>query len=529
MALREKAHPDRRDHEAGPEIVGHGKRTPRAALGLTMAVPWKITDMLIVEFCDKIMYIELIKCANKNCKFLSDSRRISAFLTQHPSVKTTADLTPRVIEDFVATCEGLSPSRRSQLLERLRTFSNMAMEWGCLSRNPFETYPLPKVKTLKRPFEKLRPNSDEISRLMAYLESRKDTWTGHRLYAFTATVLHAGLTPREAMKLTLPDCDLARGVIRVPGRAESCRSKYPPEVPISPPLAEILSGWIPAMLKGFVRQGGHPPYGSKRAEDGRGYVLDESQQQVLADMFRWLAEGMSVRQITRELNSRGIPTKRGKTGWNRASVTMILNRAGRPDSHAVDPASEPSGRKKDRDEGYSQFVFPILRYGDAHPTRERSNGNGSRMGSLTDACKVLKIKVTFASLRRWYLEHTRLIVDTERNDREPGAGRVETTRQRTSSVATWSPGRCPVTIVSDEIVMVSGKIKNPTYPQYNVIKALVDAGPSGLSGDELIAKSGRLGYRNILRTLARDEDWSLRIRLAGLPHGRYRLSMPGDK
>lgn len=237
---------------------------------------------------------------------------------------------------------------------------------------------------------------------------------------------------------------------------------------------------------------------------------------------------MSVSQIARELNSRGIPTKHGKKVWNRVSVTKILKRTGRPDLHTVDPASECGGRKEGREKSDSSFLFPILEYRTAHPTREESKGNGIRLGLLRDACKAMGIKVTLASLRRFYFESAQRIPDQGRDNRKRGAGQVERIQQWPPADATWPPGRCPVTIMPNGIVMISGKLKNTTNPQFRVIKALVDAGPSGLSGDELISSSGRQGFRNILKTLATDEDWSLRIRLAGLPHRRYRLAMPGD-
>jgi integrase len=523
------------------ELVGQRKGTTDDASGPETAMQSGGADIPIVEFCDKVMKYLIKECRHNKTKEESELRRIATFLTQNPSVNTTADLTSTVIGEFAATCEGLNPSFRLKMIERLRVFCDLAIEWGYLNRHSLEGDPLPKVKPLEEPVEKSKLGADEIARLMAYLEARKDTWAGHRFYALTATVLHAGLKTGEAMKLTLSDCDLVRGVIRVPGRAESGRSKSPPEVRITPPLDQILSEWIPVLSRGNVRRGGHRPYGSKRAEDGRAYIPDEAEQKVLSDMLRWRAEGMSDSKITRELNSRGIPTKHGKKGWNRASVTMILNRVGRPDYHDVESASESGGRKEGRNEGDSSLLFPIIEYRTTHSARERRDRGGIRVELLREACKALGIKVTLASLRRFYFDHARRIPDQGRDDRarripdqgeddrERGTVRVGKRRQRPPSVATWPPGRCPVTIKADEIVLIDEMENSLTYPQMMVVKALVDAGPSGLSGDELIARSGRLGYRNILKTLAKDENWRLRIRLAGLPHGRYRLAKPDDE
>ena len=92
----------------------------------------------------------------------------------------------------------------------------------------------------------------------------------------------------------------------------------------------------------------------------------------------------------------------------------------------------------------------------------------------------------------------------------------------------WPPGRCPVSFGTDGRP-VAGQPKKVTPRQAKVIRVLLDAGPDGLTGEELEAKSGCGGYRNILTTLAKDEDWRSRIRLAGGPRGRYRFVMPGEK
>jgi hypothetical protein len=63
-----------------------------------------------------------------------------------------------------------------------------------------------------------------------------------------------------------------------------------------------------------------------------------------------------------------------------------------------------------------------------------------------------------------------------------------------------------------------------TDARYNVVKALLDAGDGGLTGDDLVVKSGHGGAVNTLKTLAKsDADWRAVILLAGGPGKRYRL------
>jgi len=74
--------------------------------------------------------------------------------------------------------------------------------------------------------------------------------------------------------------------------------------------------------------------------------------------------------------------------------------------------------------------------------------------------------------------------------------------------------------------MVWGKSKKTllTSAQYDVVKALIEAGAEGLTKDQLLTKSGRGDPRGILRRLAdKDRDWKRAIRFAGKTGGRYRV------
>jgi hypothetical protein len=78
------------------------------------------------------------------------------------------------------------------------------------------------------------------------------------------------------------------------------------------------------------------------------------------------------------------------------------------------------------------------------------------------------------------------------------------------------PGECPT---------VCGKEKTPlTLPQYDVVKALLEAGERGLSKDELDRKSKRGDARKILKRLAEsDADWEAVIHFPGAPGRGYRI------
>jgi hypothetical protein len=78
---------------------------------------------------------------------------------------------------------------------------------------------------------------------------------------------------------------------------------------------------------------------------------------------------------------------------------------------------------------------------------------------------------------------------------------------------------------------VKGVLKPRLTPaRYDIIQALIAAGENGLTGDELIEKSGHGGAINTLKRLAAsDSDWGAVIQLAGVPNGRYRILRSSDR
>jgi hypothetical protein len=75
-------------------------------------------------------------------------------------------------------------------------------------------------------------------------------------------------------------------------------------------------------------------------------------------------------------------------------------------------------------------------------------------------------------------------------------------------------------------VVVRGKAKRPlTRAQYDVIKALLEAGPAGLTKGQLDDKSGHSEAHKILKRLHNsDPDWEAVIQLPGQPWVGYRIA-----
>lgn len=95
--------------------------------------------------------------------------------------------------------------------------------------------------------------------------------------------------------------------------------------------------------------------------------------------------------------------------------------------------------------------------------------------------------------------------------------------QATPSVTAQSPA-----------VILAGKTKQPTvrgtpksalrHAQYNVVKAVLDAGETGLTVDQLAQRSGHSDARGILKRLAdSDPDWQSVIHFPGKTGGHYRI------
>jgi hypothetical protein len=77
----------------------------------------------------------------------------------------------------------------------------------------------------------------------------------------------------------------------------------------------------------------------------------------------------------------------------------------------------------------------------------------------------------------------------------------------------------------DKGPIVSGRLKQTlTPPQFDAVKALLDAGEPGLTKDQLDKKSGHGDARKILKRLAdSDPDWKAVLPFPGTTGMRYRI------
>ncbi len=68
---------------------------------------------------------------------------------------------------------------------------------------------------------------------------------------------------------------------------------------------------------------GEVPFGWSLAEDATTLVINEDEQEALSLMRELRASGVSYRKIARELEARGIPTKRGGKTWQAKTILNL--------------------------------------------------------------------------------------------------------------------------------------------------------------------------------------------------------------
>jgi hypothetical protein len=115
-----------------------------------------------------------------------------------------------------------------------------------------------------------------------------------------------------------------------------------------------------------------------------------------------------------------------------------------------------------------------------------------------------------------------------RRRQRPSGTAAPTVREQPSQQTLAVPEERPRVVLRgrDESPLVLGKEKPPlTERQYNVIKALLDAGKHGLSKDKLDERSGHNEARKALRALRdSDADWAAVIHMPGKAgRGGYRI------
>lgn len=165
-------------------------------------------------------------------------------------VKTTADLTPMRLADWLNSMRDRKPATVAGLVSYFRAACNYAKARGYLRHTPFEARQSWGVLLASEDDEEPRRHHGlaELELVRQYLESRSSaSWEGQRLYALFCLVAFTGLRKNEALHAQVRDLDLDLGVIRLVKRRRhglKTRASAQP-VPIPDLALAVLAAWVP--------------------------------------------------------------------------------------------------------------------------------------------------------------------------------------------------------------------------------------------------------------------------------------------
>lgn len=171
-----------------------------------------------------------------------------------PGVKRTSDLNPATIARWMDAHPGRTVVRTKSLLATFRAACKYAVSQNYISSNPFDFW---KPNEWIRDDAEDRPRSSrpvrhksaaDLGRVLDQADREAVRgWEQRRLQALVYTYAFTGMRAGEAMHLYVSEIDLNARVLQIaakPGwRPKTLKSAKP--IPIAPPLAEVLSNWLP--------------------------------------------------------------------------------------------------------------------------------------------------------------------------------------------------------------------------------------------------------------------------------------------
>ncbi len=183
-------------------------------------------------------------------------------------INRTTDLRPAIVAKWRKAYPDRAPGTVHSLLRSFRSACNIGVASGYLATSPLSIKQLwPDLPTADDAGEKHHTLS-EIRALLSHLRALSGFgWHEHRLYALAALVAYTGVRRNEALHLTIPDVDFAKGCIRIVARRKLKTRASAQPVGLPDELAVILEPWIPRagciwVFPGATRQGpwtGGPP------------------------------------------------------------------------------------------------------------------------------------------------------------------------------------------------------------------------------------------------------------------------------
>lgn len=183
----------------------------------------------------------------------STKRKIRQVLREFAAdCKRTADLTPAAIAAWLAAHADRAAATHRSLLAALHA----ATSYGVSRRYLPDPFAFRRVAAwlpgdeleAEEPFSRHR-RPEEVRRVLALAdaEASRGEWADRRLRALAYTLAFTGAGKLELLGLRVKDVDLPGRVLSIrshPGRRLKRRARGA-QLPIAPPLAAVLEGWIP--------------------------------------------------------------------------------------------------------------------------------------------------------------------------------------------------------------------------------------------------------------------------------------------
>lgn len=172
-----------------------------------------------------------------------------------PDVRTTADLTPVAVADWMDAHPDRSPVRTKSLLASFRAACKYAVNRGYLDSNPLDFWAAgewvreDRVPKAAKPRPVRHRSVTEISKVLARAddEARIGDWFARRLRALVYLFAFTGMRAGEGFHLAVDEIHLAERYLHIkakPGWSPKTLKSAAP-IGLNDTLTEVLADWIP--------------------------------------------------------------------------------------------------------------------------------------------------------------------------------------------------------------------------------------------------------------------------------------------
>jgi integrase len=168
-------------------------------------------------------------------------------LLESAGAARTVDLTPVVIDRFMASLQGASTTK-DKYLNLAKSICREAVEKSYLDHSPFDVRPdqwkRSGVYDPRATNRRLLTTPVQLAAVLDYLKSKATAdLIDHRFYALAMIMTYTGMYAIDALMLKVNDIDFVQGMI-LAGQNHGKPTKHRRPLPMSSELAKALTDWI---------------------------------------------------------------------------------------------------------------------------------------------------------------------------------------------------------------------------------------------------------------------------------------------